>query len=357
MANVASVDAAGAGARSPGPVVRRGLRGFACVAALAVALATPASTEAAGRTGVAASPAPAASPASAASPEVAVPPRIAVVDDSGQRVALAHAAARIVALAPSATELVFAAGAGGAVVGVIKGSDYPPAATHLPIVGDVTAIDLERIVALAPDLIVTWPWTTPGEVSWLRGHGVAVFEADPSRIAGIADDIERIGALAGTHDAAARAAARFRSELAALERSAPAGPPLSVFYQVASSPIFTLGGSQLVSEAIARCGGRNVFASLPVPAAQVGVEAVLAAKPEVIFAGTDHAVRPAWLDHWRRWPELPAVHDDNLFVVDANLLHRPGPRFVEGMAGLCRALATARRREGRRSVVSARPKL
>lgn len=331
-----------------GSRLRRRVRGCFRAAALAAAFGMPGALRAAVPVTAAAQPADAV---------VAVPAAVGVVDDSGRRVALARPATRIVTLAPNATELVFAAGGGRSVVGVIKGSDYPPAATRLPIVGDVTSLDLERIVALAPDLVVTWPWTTPGEVAWLRGHGVAVFEANPSRIAGIADDIERIGVLAGTRSVAGKAATRFRSELAALERAVPAGPPLTVFYQVSASPIFTLGGSQLVSEAIARCGGRNVFASLPVPAAQVGIEAVLAANPQAIVAGTDGAIRPAWLDGWRRWPEIAAVRNGNLFVVDANLLHRPGPRFVEGMKDLCRVLAGARRAAGGASAAATRPKL
>lgn len=276
---------------------------------------------------------------------------LVVTDDQGSRVELERPASRIVTLAPSATELAFAAGAGRAVIGVIKGSDYPPAAARLPVIGDVTALDLERIVALAPDLVITWPWTTPSQVGWLREHGVAVFVANPKHIAGIAGDLEKIGTLAGTGAVASVAAARFRKELAALERSAPGGSPLRVFYQVSAAPIYTLGGSQLVSEAITRCGGRNVFGTLRVPAAQVGIEAVLAARPQVILAGTDNAIRPRWLDEWLHWPELPAVREGNLFVVDANLLHRPGPRFVEGMASVCHALAKARAervREGSR---------
>lgn len=329
--------------------IDRRSRRRACAAALAVVIAWPAWLEAAGQA------------CGSAGRGVAVVDDsgqpVAVIDDSGQRVALARPAKRIVTLAPSATELVFAAGAGASVVGVIKGSDYPPAAKRVPVIGDVTALDLERIVALAPDLVVTWPWTTPSQVAWLRGHGVAVFEADPKRIAGIAGDIERIGTLAGTESVATAAATHFRAALAALERSVPTGPPLAVFYQVSGAPIFTLGGTQLVSEAIARCGGHNVFGPLSVPAAQVGIEAVLAAQPQVIIAGTDDAIRPAWLDDWRRWPELPAVHDGHLFVVDANLLHRPGPRFVEGMAGLCHALASAERKVGGGADIARRPKL
>jgi ABC-type Fe3+-hydroxamate transport system substrate-binding protein len=97
-----------------------------------------------------------------------------------------------------------------------------------------------------------------------------------------------------------------------------------------------------VSQAIERCGGENVFARLTLPAPQVGLESVLAADPQVIVAGTDDARRPAWLDAWSRWRALDAVRRHNLYTVDANLLHRPGPRFAAGMAALCRVLANAR---------------
>ena len=276
---------------------------------------------------------------------VAMPARAAVrvVDDTGATVAPAAPATRIITLAPHAAELVYAAGAGARVVGVMKGSDYPPAVAELPVIGDVAALDLEKIVMLAPDLIVTWPWTTPAQVAWLRARGVAVFEADAHTIDGIATDIERIGALSGT-DAAARAAAmQFRTRVAQLARDGRDGVPLRVFYQLSGVPLFTLGGRHLVSQAIARCGGENVFAGLTIPAPQVSVEAVLAANPQAIIAGTDDARRPAWLDDWSRWPALDAVRHHALFVVDANLLHRPGPRFVDGIAQLCGTLADARR--------------
>lgn len=266
-----------------------------------------------------------------------------VVDDTGAAVVLAKPAQRIVTLAPHATELVFAAGAGNRVVGVVKGSDWPPAASRLPVIGDVSALDLERIVALAPDLIVTWPWTTPAQVGWLKSHGFAIFETDARHIDDIALEIERLGVLAGTRTVADAAAAGFRSKVHSLLHPASRLPPLRVFYQVYDAPIYTLGGEQLVTQAIAQCGGTNVFGAQQVPALQVSVESVLAADPQVIIAGTDGARRPAWLDRWRRWTTLAAVRLHNLFVVDANLLHRPGPRFVDGMASLCAALANAQR--------------
>ena len=279
---------------------------------------------------------------------VAMPAHAAVrvVDDTGASVALAAPATRIITLAPHAAELVYAAGAGASVVGVMKGSDYPPAVAELPVIGDVAALDLEKIVMLAPDLIVTWPWTTPAQVGGLRERGVAIFEADARTIGGIADDVERIGALAGTQAQASTAATALRARIARLTLRA-VGSPLRVFYQLSDVPLFTLGGHHLVSQAITACGGQNVFGALSIPAPQVSVEAVLAANPQVIVAGTDAARRPAWLDNWSRWPALDAARDRALFVVDANLLHRPGPRFVDGVVQLCEALAMARRATGR----------
>jgi iron complex transport system substrate-binding protein len=265
-----------------------------------------------------------------------------VVDDRGVDVVLAAAATRIITLSPNAAEIVAAAGAGDRIVGVIKNTDRPAVARSRPVIGDVNGLDLERIVALAPDLIVTWPWTTPAQVALLRRRGIAVFVVNPLTIDAIATDIERIGVLAATEQTSAPAAREFRERVGAATRDVVLQPPLRVFYQVSGEPLFTLGGRHLVSEAIARCGGENVFARLTIPAPQVSIESVLAANPQVIVAGTDDARPPAWLGAWTRWSALDAVRQHHLYTVDANLLHRPGPRFADGLAQLCRVLANAR---------------
>lgn len=272
---------------------------------------------------------------------------VAVVDDTGRSIRLASPARRIVALAPHATELVFAAGAGSRIVGVVRGSNHPEAARSLPVIGDVHAIDLERIIALRPDLIVSWPYTTPAQVDRLRARGVAVFVTDPRSIDGIAINIERLGVLAGTQVDAAGSAAQFRRRVAAavvteIERR------VRVFYEIWNAPLFTIGADHLITQAIAACGGENVFASIAIPAPQVSVEAVIAARPEAIIAGTDGAVRPPWLDDWRTWTNIPAVREGLLHVVDADRLHRPGPRFAEGVAELCAAIAKSRKRRADR---------
>jgi iron complex transport system substrate-binding protein len=271
---------------------------------------------------------------------------IRVVDDTGATVALPAPAQRIVSLAPHATELLFAAGAGSHVVAVLKGSDAPPEAAKLPRIGDVNGIDLERVIALSPDLVVTWPYTTPSQVALLRARGVPVFTTDAHRVGEIARDLEALGTLAGTSEVASALAASMRTRAAALARAAAGRRPVRVFYQVAGTPIFTIGGGHLIDQAIRDCGGFNVFADVHIPAPQVDVEAVLARKPEAIVAATARAERPAWLDEWRQWPQLPAIAHGNLFVVDADRLHRAGPRFVDGMAELCAAIDAARGRVG-----------
>jgi iron complex transport system substrate-binding protein len=273
---------------------------------------------------------------------VALAAEITVTDDTGATVALAAPARRIVSLAPHATELLFAAGAGDRIVGVMSDSDFPPAAARLPIVGSASALDLERILALNPDLIVTWPYTTPAQVGVLRAQGIAVFTTDPRTIDGIARDLERLGALAGSADAAQRAARTFRERLAASARRAEGKRLVHVFYEVSDTPLYTVGGAHPITQALALCGAQNVFVSLGLPAPEVGIEAVLAARPDAIVAGTAGAVVPTWLDDWKRWPEVPAVHNHKLFVVDANLLHRSGPRFVEGVEQLCAVIERAR---------------
>ena len=269
---------------------------------------------------------------------------VSATDDAGATIVLEKPAARIVSLAPHATELLYAAGAGEHVVGVLSTSDWPPEAAAKPRVGDAHRLDLERIVALAPDLVVTWPYSSATEVASLRARGVPVFITHPTTIAGIAADIERLGALAGTQGAAAERARQYRAKLARLAERRERSRQVRVFYEIWNEPLYTIGGKHLISEAIRMCGGENVFASLTLAAPEVSVEAVLAARPEAIIAGADGGVRPAWLDDWKRWPSIPAVALGNLYTVDANLLHRPGPRFLDGMQGLCAALDDARRR-------------
>jgi iron complex transport system substrate-binding protein len=273
----------------------------------------------------------------------AVAVTVTVTDDLDHPLELARPAGRIVSLSPHATELLFAAGAGDKVVGVVSHSDYPPAARSLPRVGGYKSIDLEALLALEPDLVVAWH-SGNGEVAIerLRRLGLKVFVTEPRRLEDIPSSIERLGELAGTQGKAGAAAEAFRGKQADLAARHSRKRPVRVFYQVWNRPLMTVNGQQLISQVLRLCGGRNVFAELPALSAAVDLEAVLGKDPEAIVASGMGEERPEWLEDWRRWPSLTAVKRDNLFFVPPDLIQRHSPRVLEGAQLLCRQLDQAR---------------
>ncbi|MFO1354530.1 MAG: cobalamin-binding protein [Gammaproteobacteria bacterium] len=254
-------------------------------------------------------------------------------------------ARRIITLSPHLAELVFAAGAGDRLVGVVEFSDYPPAARQLPRVGDAFRVDYEAVTALKPDLLLAWTsGNAPETLARLRQLGLRVVALEPADLADIAGQLVTIGALAGTRALAEAAAAGFRARLAALAGHAARGPPLSVFLQLSEQPYYTVTDRHFAGQGLRLCGGDNVFGALPGLTAIVSVESILDAAPQVIIATDMHAAGPGPLAGWRAWPALPAVRAGNLFLVDADLLARPGPRLLDGIEAICTRLDEARAR-------------
>jgi iron complex transport system substrate-binding protein len=268
-----------------------------------------------------------------------------VTDDTGREIVLKRPALRIVSLAPHVTELLFAAGAGGHVVGVVDYSDYPAAARRIARVGGYTRLDLERIVALQPDLVIGWQsGNRVAQLEQLERLGLTLYRTEPRRLDDVAKNLLRLGELAGRPAAARRAADEYRARHAALQRRFGARPPVRMFYQIWNQPLMTVNGEHVISDVMRLCGGVNVFADLALLAPSINPEAVLGANPEVIVASGMAEERPEWLDDWRRYPMLHAVQHDNLFFIPPDLLQRHTPRLLEGAERLCRALETARAR-------------
>jgi iron complex transport system substrate-binding protein len=268
---------------------------------------------------------------------------VSAVDSDGRRLELAQPAARIVSLAPHVTEQLFAAGAGARLVAVSEYSDYPEEAKRLPQVASSGGVDLERVLALKPDLVVAWRLeATAAALARLEALGVPVFYSEPRRLAQIPDSIEALGELAGTADTAHAVAASLREQLNQLKTKYGARRRVSVFYQISERPLMTLGGRQFVSDAIELCGGHNVFADSPVMAPQVNIEAVLAADPEAIITASARPSERSWQALWRRFPGMRAVRAENLYAVPMNEMHRHGPRAIGATALLCRDIDEAR---------------
>lgn len=269
---------------------------------------------------------------------------IEVFDDLGASVRLAVPAQRIVSLAPHATELLFAAGAGNKVVGVVKYSDFPPAARDLPLVGGYKALDMEQIVALRPDLVVAWPsGNRQAAIDKLRELGLLVYQSQPTELDDIATGIERLGKLAGTTAIARIAAAEFRAEHQRLKQQYADQKPVRLFYQIWNKPIMTINGKHIISKAMALCGAQNVFGDLQANAPKLDVEAVLAANPAVIVASGMGEERPDWLDDWRKWPQIKAVQQAQLYFIPPDIIQRHSPRILQGAAMLCEQLEAFRR--------------
>ena len=273
-----------------------------------------------------------------------MPAAVTLVDDAGARIRLDTPASRIISLAPHLTELVYAAGAGKKLIAVTEYSNFPEAAKILPRVGSSSAIDLEKMVSLKPDLVLVWKSGTPlAHQLRLRQLGIPVAVFELQHLEDIGNALDRIGQLAGTTVLAQKTKTRFVARLAKLQKQYSQLQPVSVFYQIWGQPIMSVNRRHMINDVIRLCGGRNIFAELKPLAPVVDVESVISKAPQVIIASAAGGVRPQWLADWRQWKNIPAVRDDNLFYIDSDLIARSGPRALLGAEILCRDLDSVRR--------------
>ncbi len=255
----------------------------------------------------------------------------------------ADAAHRIVALAPHIVEILYAIGAGSQVVGAVSFSDYPSEAVHLPRVGGYRGVSVEGAVRLAPTLVIAMDESVTG-VSQLEALGIRVEYSYPSSVDGVLEDIVRIGAWVGREPEALRVAAGLRDRLRALRNRRPE-PPIRVFYEIWHTPLRTAGGASFISNALELIGAENVFSEIEIDAPRVSPEAVLRAAPQaIIVPGESRDVA----EREKAWRVL-FEHTPEIIVVEAahDLLHRPGPRLIDGMEQLQDALVRAAREVGR----------
>ena len=268
---------------------------------------------------------------------------ITVLDDDGRTVTLQKPAQRVIALAPHVTEMVYAAGGGERLIAAVDYSDYPEAAKRLPRVGSGRQIDMERVAALKPDLIVIWMHgSSERQIDQIRALGIPLFHSEPKKLDDIASNLTRIGKLLGTEAVADPAAAGLRAKIAGLQAQYGKRTPVRMFYQFWNKPLYTLNGDHIISDAARICGGENVFARLKVTAPIINAEAVLQEDPEAIISGS--TAPDGGLDMWKPFGTMNAVKRGNLFQVDGNLLNRSGPRMVDGAAVLCEKLESVRQK-------------
>ncbi|HSN17640.1 MAG TPA: cobalamin-binding protein [Gammaproteobacteria bacterium] len=261
----------------------------------------------------------------------------------GVELTLARPAQRVVSLAPDLAELLYDIGAGDSLQGAVEYTDYPATAKTLPRVGDAFHVDVEKLVALKPDLVLAWEGGTPEPlIVKLRALKVPVLALGTHELLDIASNMEMLGLATGHADAAQLAADDFRTFLGALRERYANQPPLTAFYEISPQPLFTVGGQQSISKLMEVCGAHNVFADLTDLAPAVTLESVLARNPQVIITGDGEGDAAERFKDWQRWPGLAATQQGNFVILNDDWVSRATPRLLNAGKQLCEALQRIR---------------
>lgn len=268
---------------------------------------------------------------------------IEVTDQLGRVVTLDKVPQRIVSLAPSNTEILFALGLGDKVVGVTTYCDFPAEAKEKPKIGGFSTPDIEKIVALAPDLVVAAPIHGKEVIPQLESHGLKVLALAPRTLDEVMQAIEMTGKATGTEPAASRLVDEMKARTEAvtsLVATLPAESRPRVFYVLWHDPLMTASPGTLQGQLIDMAGGQNIFAELSSMYPTVDLEVVLQRQPQVIVAGTGHGEGSAapleWARSETRLRNTEALTQGKVFEIDANVVSRPGPRIVDGLEEMLR---------------------
>ena len=235
----------------------------------------------------------------------------------------ARAAERILALAPHACEILFAVGAGERVVGGVDYCDFPEEARHLPRVGSYAGINAEAALRLRPDAAIVMSRNVKG-VAALESAGIPVVASNPDSLEAVFSDMLRMGRLAGREARAKALVGRLKQRLAAVR--ARVHRHVRVFYELWFDPLLTVGGKSFINDLLHEAGAGNVFADIPLETPRVSVESVVRADPRFVIVPLENRDLASRKKFWRRW--LPDVR---VIGIDPDLLHRPGPRLIDGL--------------------------
>jgi len=246
---------------------------------------------------------------------------------------------RLVSLAPSFTELVFAAGAGEHLVGAVEYSDYPLAAQSIPRVGSLNALNYEALLQFKPDVILVWrSGSSVQEIQRLRKLGFQLWIRDSQQLDEIPILIRELGELTGHQKTANQEALRLQTKLENLRRQYRDRAKIRAFYQLWDAPLITINGDQFISEALSICGVHNVFAKLPLLAPQVNYESVIQQNPQVILLAGQPQRQQTWQQKWQAFKQIDAVGKQRFIQIESDAYQRPTGRLIDALEGLCQQI-------------------
>lgn len=277
--------------------------------------------------------------------QLACSDKITVVDDIGRQVSVSGPVMRLVSLSPHITELLFSIGIGDRVVGTVRFSDFPAQAASIQRVGDAFSVNLEMLIQLQPDLVIAW--RTGGSartINKIESLGVPVYFNEARDLASIAESAEKIAILAGIEETGAARAQQYRRKLQWIKQQYESASRVKIFYQISDLNLYTVNRHHLIGEAIALCGGDNIFADSIIKVPQVSIEAVIAASPDlIVFSSGANRDNDSWTSRWRPFNTVPAVANGHLYSLPAAIITRPSFRMVAGIEKLCELMNKVRR--------------
>jgi iron complex transport system substrate-binding protein len=277
--------------------------------------------------------------APARNPETAVSATQQLVDDAGRNVTLPAHVERVITLAPNLTEIVFAVGAGDRLVGNTTYCNYPAEANNIAKVGDTLHPSLERIIALRPQVVLI---STASQLEvftqQLQNQNIAVFVTDPHNLDGVFRSIEQIGVILGQNEQAKALVQQLRQRTNAVETAVQSEKPVRVFYQVSGEPLYTAGRDSFVTDLMRRAGAASVTADVPGAWPKYSNESALAARPDAIILPTGGSMGEANSNVAAALRNSPAVLARRVYKINDDLTSRPGPRSVQALEELARAL-------------------
>lgn len=262
-----------------------------------------------------------------------------ITDEAGRNIKVPATVTRFISLAPNITEIVFAIGAGDRLVGRTTFCNYPPEAAKVEAVGDTLKPSIERIIALRPQVVfVSTASQLEAFTAELDAHNIAVYVTNSRDLDGVFHSIERISDLLGRRPQADELLKQLRARVAAVEARVKPEPPVRVFYQVSDEPLYTIGRDAFITDLIKRAGGISVTADVPGAWPKYSAESALAAQPDAIFLPTGGSMGEANSSVAAPLKRSPAVANGRVYKVNEDHLSRPGPRSVDGLEELARAL-------------------
>lgn len=262
-----------------------------------------------------------------------------MVDDAGRHIALPSTVDRVVSLAPNLTEIMFAVGAGKTLVGDTTYCDFPAEAKNVEKVGDTLHPSLERILALHPQVVLV---STASQLEvftqQLENHSIEVFVTDPHDLEGVFRSITQIGEIVGKAAGASALVTKLRERTSAVETAVKSRPRVRVFYQLSAEPLYTAGHDSFVTDLINRAGANSVTSDVPGAWLKYSAESALAAKPEAIILPTGGSMGEGNSVVVEALRNSPAVKQGRVYKINDDHLVRPGPRAVDGLEEMAKAL-------------------